>query len=87
MLTWTSEVNALARVLIVPVWVKLPNLPVRYWNERSLSAICSLVGKPRMTDIITKDQTWLNFARVLIKVELRNEVIEEINFVNKYDHS
>lgn len=37
-----------------------------------------------MTDKITKDKTWLNFARVLIEMELRNDVIEEVSFVNEY---
>lgn len=37
-----------------------------------------------MTDKITKDKTWLNFARVMIEVELSNEVLEEIHFINEY---
>lgn len=81
---WTGANDALAGVTSVPVWVRFPNRPVRYWNDKSLSAICSLVGIPLMTEKITKERTWLNFARVLIEVELKTEALSEIQFVNEY---
>lgn len=71
-------------VTSAPVWVRFSNLPVRYWNIKSLSAISSLVGVPLMTDRITKERTWLNFSRVLIEVELRKEALVEVQFVNEY---
>lgn len=75
----------LAGVTSIPVWVRFPNLPVRYWSEKSLSSISILVGKPLMTDRIMKDRTWLNFARVLIEVELKEDFLEEIFFINEYN--
>lgn len=51
---------------------------------KSLSAIYSLVGKPIMTDKIIKNGTWLKFVRVLIKVKLKHDVVEEIHFVNEF---
>lgn len=67
---WIGEIDPLASVTTVPVWVKFPSLPVRYWSEKRLSAISSLIGKPITTDKITKDRKWLNFASVMIEVEL-----------------
>lgn len=81
---WSGENDALIRVNTMPVWVKFPELLVRYWSEKSLSAISSILGKPVMSDRITKDRTWLNFARVLIEVELSTEVVEMVHFVNEY---
>lgn len=81
---WFGEVDVLVRVKAVQVWVKFSQLLVRYWSEKSLSAISSLLGKPVMTNKITKDRTWLNFARVLTEVELSTDVVEVVNFVNEY---
>lgn len=46
---WTGA-EVLSGIKSVPVWVKLPRLPVKYWGEKTLSAICSLLGDPLMTD-------------------------------------
>lgn len=81
---WTRDLDALKGVKYVPVWVKLPRLPVKYWNENSLSAIRSLLGTPLLTDKITKDRQWLNFVRILIEMEIGTELTMKIQFVNEY---
>lgn len=52
----TGNMDVLSGILFVPIWVKFPQLPVRYWSERSLSANSSLIGKPSMTDKNNKDR-------------------------------
>ncbi|CAH9105719.1 unnamed protein product, partial [Cuscuta europaea] len=39
--------------LKVPIWVKLPNLPLNLWNEEAMSKIASKVGVPITTDKVT----------------------------------
>lgn len=81
---WVGDFDVFNGIKSVPVWVRLAQLSVKYWNEGSLSLICSLLGTPLMIDKITKNRTWLNFARVLIKVEIGDKLVEEIQFVNEY---
>ena len=58
----------------VPVWVKLPNLPLKCWSIRSLSKISSLIGKPIQCDKLTVSKLRISYARVLIEVDLREEL-------------
>lgn len=81
---WSGDMDALKGIKIVPVWVKFPSLPMRYWNERSLSAIWSLIGMPIMTDKFTKERSFLNIARVLIEMEIDIDLIQEVQFINGY---
>ena len=62
----------------VPVWVKLPNLPLKCWSIRSLSKICSLIGKPIQCDRLTATKARISYARVLIEVDLRESLPDTI---------
>ncbi|CAH9090426.1 unnamed protein product [Cuscuta europaea] len=56
--------------LKVPIWVKLPNLPLQLWNEEAMSEVASMIGTPLTTDRITQERANHNFARVLIEVDV-----------------
>jgi hypothetical protein len=62
----------------VPVWVKLHNLPIEYWNSTCLSYVASGIGKPLCADSVTEEQLRLGFARVLIEVNVDSEFPKEI---------
>ena len=43
---WTPDFDPWADTpKAVPVWVRLPNLPMHCWNPKSLEAIGSVLGK------------------------------------------
>ena len=52
----------------VPIWIKLPGLPLDCWNARALGKIVSKVGKPISTDKLTLSKERISFARVLVEV-------------------
>ncbi|CAH9139079.1 unnamed protein product [Cuscuta epithymum] len=56
--------------LKVPIWVKLPNLPMQLWNEEAMSEVASMIGTPLTTDRITQERANHNFARVLVEVDV-----------------
>ncbi|CAH9115377.1 unnamed protein product [Cuscuta europaea] len=56
--------------LKVPIWVKLPNLPMQLWNEEAMSEVASMSGTPLTTDRITQERANHNFARILIEVDV-----------------
>ncbi|WMV58886.1 hypothetical protein MTR67_052271 [Solanum verrucosum] len=64
----------------VPIWIKLPGLDFKYWSPKGLSKIGSLVGKPIMVDHNTERKVGLNFARLLLEVEMDTTLPEVILF-------
>ena len=61
---------------IIPLWVKLHNIPLQFWNEKGLSYIASAVGKPLYADTPTSKKQRINFARICVEVSARNPLIE-----------
>lgn len=64
----------------VPTWITLPGLPLDCWNPNALSQIASKVGTPLTTDRITADKGRPTFARVLVEVDITEELVYSIAF-------
>ncbi|KAJ6868613.1 hypothetical protein NC651_033633 [Populus alba x Populus x berolinensis] len=62
----------------VPVWVRFPNLPLKCWSIQGLSKIASVLGKPLQSDKFTATMERLSFARVLIELDLLDELPSSI---------
>ncbi|KAJ6871107.1 hypothetical protein NC652_036702 [Populus alba x Populus x berolinensis] len=62
----------------VLVWVKFPNLPLKCWSIQGLSKISSVLGKPLQSDKLTATMERLSFARVLIELDLLDELPSSI---------
>ncbi|KAJ6370152.1 hypothetical protein OIU76_028429 [Salix suchowensis] len=62
----------------LPVWVKLPNLPLSCWSENCLSKIASVIGNPIQCDMLTSSMTRLSYARVLVEIDLRKKLCEYV---------
>ena len=62
----------------VPVWVKLFNVPLEYWDEDGLSRIASAIGVPLFMDRITAQARKLAFARVCVEIEPKIVMLERI---------
>ncbi|XP_060210421.1 uncharacterized protein LOC132637331 [Lycium barbarum] len=58
----------------IPLWVKLPKLPVSCWSSVSLSKIASTLGILLFADECTTNQTRISYARMLIKVDVTRPV-------------
>ncbi|KAJ6287682.1 hypothetical protein OIU76_030636 [Salix suchowensis] len=65
-----------AEMSTIPVWVKLPNLPLRCWSENCLSKIASVIGNPNECDMLTSSMTRLSYARVLVEIDFRKKLHE-----------
>ncbi|XP_030478235.1 uncharacterized protein LOC115695300 [Cannabis sativa] len=71
-------------VKMVPIWIQLEDLDLKYWGEKSLFKIVGQLGKPIMVDAITRERERLMFPRVLIEVSIEQELPGLIEFVNEY---
>lgn len=56
----------------VPLWVRLPNLPLHCWSSSSLSILGSGLGVPICADSCTSRQLRVSFARMLVEVDVTN---------------
>ncbi|KAK2455257.1 hypothetical protein QL285_002729 [Trifolium repens] len=54
----------------LPIWVKLPQLPLYLWGAKSLSKIGSALGKPLVTDECTAHKLRVSYARMLIEMDV-----------------
>ncbi|KAI8010347.1 hypothetical protein LOK49_LG06G00492 [Camellia lanceoleosa] len=53
------------------VWVRFPELPIEYFQEKVLYTITRQIGKPLKIDLTTALATRGRFARVCVEVDLR----------------
>ncbi|KAH0722882.1 hypothetical protein KY290_005538 [Solanum tuberosum] len=62
----------------IPLWVKLPHLPLNCWGSNSLSRITSTIGTPMYADECTAKQSRVSFARMLIEVNITKPLLDKI---------
>ncbi|XP_060170990.1 uncharacterized protein LOC132601964 [Lycium barbarum] len=62
----------------IPLWIKLPHLPMNCWGTNSLSRIASSIGTPVFADACTARHARVSFARVLIEVNITRQLPDTI---------
>uniref|UniRef100_A0A803P9H3 DUF4283 domain-containing protein n=1 Tax=Cannabis sativa TaxID=3483 RepID=A0A803P9H3_CANSA len=82
---WDPNVNYKKEdVKCVPIWVHLEDLELKYWGQKSLFKIVGQLGKPLMEDSITKERERLSYARVLVEVQMDQQLPSILEFENEY---
>lgn len=62
---WSDSMNLdKLDVTRVPVWIRLPNLPLKLWSPEVLEKIASYIGRLVATDRLTATKLRLEYARV-----------------------
>ncbi|KAL5170000.1 hypothetical protein HKD37_11G031783 [Glycine soja] len=67
----------------LPVWVKLPNLPLYLWGTKSLGKIGSALGNPLFTDECTANKLRVSYARILVEIDVTQKQRENITIRDK----
>lgn len=76
---WPPDFNFYEEVLkVIPLLIKLPNLPLNCWSCDSLSRITSLLGVPVCADDCTTRQQRVSFARVLVEMDVTVELPDHV---------
>ncbi|KAL2899445.1 hypothetical protein RDABS01_024527 [Bienertia sinuspersici] len=70
-------------VKTIPIWIRLPNLELKYWGSNCLHKLGDSIGTTLKVDHITLNKERLNYARILIEVGLEEELPDHICFVNQ----
>ena len=68
--TCTPGFNFNEEVLrVIPLGVKLPNLPLNCWTADSLSRIVNILVAPRFADEATMKQKKIPYARLSVEID------------------
>lgn len=60
------------------VWIQLPHLRLGLYNPEPLEKVVSYIGKPIATDRLTAHNKRLEYARVLVEMEVKEELVTKI---------
>ena len=63
-----------------PVWVRLPDLPLEFWNEDVFMGVASSFGELLSIDPITTSKSKLTYARIYIGVREGDDMPEVVCF-------
>ncbi|KAK6120615.1 hypothetical protein DH2020_045648 [Rehmannia glutinosa] len=75
---WTPLFNPKMEAPLAPVRIRLPGLPIHFFNHNALFAICEVTGTPLQVDSLTATRSRLSMARVCVELDLLKEKIPEI---------
>ncbi|KAK6158941.1 hypothetical protein DH2020_006255 [Rehmannia glutinosa] len=75
---WTPSFNPRTEAPLAPVWIRLPGLPIHFFDHNALFAISNIIGTPLQVDSLTASRSRLSMARVCIELDLLKERTEEI---------
>ncbi|KAK4388255.1 hypothetical protein Sango_2432100 [Sesamum angolense] len=75
---WTPTFNPMEESPIVPVWVRLPELPIQFFDREALFSIARLLGMPLQMDVSTATLVRPSVARVCIEINLLEPLQMEI---------
>lgn len=62
----------------IPVWVQFPDPPLSCWTQKIIGKIASFLGVHLATGKLTYDKARIAYARVLIEMQVGDELIYEI---------
>ncbi|XP_056695400.1 uncharacterized protein [Spinacia oleracea] len=81
---WSPDINyAKEDVKTLPIWIKLSDLDVKYWGDKSMFKIAGQVGTPIKVDQATMHRDKLMFTKILVDVKIDQHFPSVIQFVNE----
>uniref|UniRef100_A0A803P0M5 CCHC-type domain-containing protein n=1 Tax=Cannabis sativa TaxID=3483 RepID=A0A803P0M5_CANSA len=80
---WTTDLDTVRLVKSVLLWIRLHRLGLQYWASKTLSALVSTIGTPIMVDKFTKDRTRIQFARVVVEIDISESPPRSLWYFNE----
>ncbi|XP_028549387.1 uncharacterized protein LOC114579333 [Dendrobium catenatum] len=72
---WTTNFSpASMEGLSSPVWIRLPNFPLQYWDECNIARIATKIGTPLWIDALTANWGRREYARVCVRMNMANKL-------------
>ncbi|XP_058784590.1 uncharacterized protein LOC131659416 [Vicia villosa] len=80
---WRPDFNLKTDLLrTLPIWIKLPQLPLHLWGATSLNKIGSAIGIPLVTDECTTHKLRVSYARILVEIDITQKLLDEITITD-----
>ncbi|XP_074298927.1 uncharacterized protein LOC141629907 [Silene latifolia] len=70
-------------VKLIPIWMKLYGLDIKFWGTDCLRKISGLVGKMMRCDDATSKRAFLGYARIMVEVQIGQQFPTELEFVDE----
>lgn len=68
---WSPDFNLKRdKLRSIPIWIKLPQLPLYLWGATSMGKIGRTLGKPIVTDECTTQRLRISYARMLVEIDI-----------------
>ena len=67
----------------IRIWIQL-KVGFKYWGEKSLCKIVDQIGKPLQRDDAIRKRDKVQYARVLVEVQLSQDFRDHVHFVNEH---
>ncbi|KAL6550651.1 hypothetical protein OROMI_021139 [Orobanche minor] len=68
---WDPDFNFKHEPATAPVWVKIFDLPIQWYDARSLHTVGSLIGSFIKPDLNTVNRSRLHYARICVEIDLK----------------
>ncbi|KAK4421557.1 hypothetical protein Salat_2106300 [Sesamum alatum] len=75
---WTPTFNLRVELAIISVWVRLPELPIQFFEREALFSIARLLGTPLRTDVSTATLVRPSVVCVCVEINLLEPLQTEI---------
>ncbi|CAN1147702.1 hypothetical protein LINPERHAP2_LOCUS16026, partial [Linum perenne] len=87
---WTHDFNEEEPLKTILTWVRLPRLPIHFFNEIAVTRIGNCIGKTVMLDLATTEGARARYARVCVEVDISKPLhgkymIENRTFLVEYE--
>lgn len=69
-------------LIILSVWLKFAKLPLQCWGKKNLSKLAIVIGNPLHTDECTLTQAKVNFARILVEIDVTQPLKKSVRVKN-----
>ncbi|PKU61276.1 hypothetical protein MA16_Dca028216 [Dendrobium catenatum] len=61
-----------------PIWIRLPQLPLIYWDINNITRIANSLGEPLWMDSHTSKWGRSSFARICVKIDLSQKLLPSV---------
>lgn len=69
---------------VLPVWIRLYNLPLFFWGKNTLGRIASDIDVPICADECTNNIKGISYVRVLVEVDIIGNLPNTIKIVDPW---
>ena len=82
---WFPEFDANTMVVTkMPVWVRLPNMPLPFWHHLVLEDIGNLLGRFIKSDNERKDKGLFTYARICVEIDLSKGLPDRLQLKHEF---